>query len=152
MVQTRRRLPRHGHAADSFRRILPQILANEACATKDSNRWILFREVQNPARPRLPPPRTRRIEARDNYNAGHGSERFAPSRSQVTNGQLYWGRVEPRRKTRAANRLAHFPVGSVHPIDNDPRYINELEQVLVDKIVPFFQDLVSGPTCVLELK
>ena len=55
-------------------------------------------------------------------------------------------------KPRAANRLAHFPVGSVHPIDNDPRYINELEQVFVDKIVPFFQDLVSGPTCVLELK
>ena len=33
-----------------------------------------------------------------------------------------------------------------------PRYINELEQLLVDKIWPFFQDLVSGPTCVLELK
>jgi len=35
MVQTRRRLPRHGHAVDSIRRLLPQILANEACATKD---------------------------------------------------------------------------------------------------------------------
>ena len=71
---------------------------------------------------------------------------------RVTNGQLYSGRVELRGKTPRANRLAHLPVGSVHPIDNDPRYINELEQVLVDKIVPFFQDLVSGPTCVLELK
>jgi hypothetical protein len=42
MIQTRRRLPRHGHAVDSFRRLLPQILANEACATKDSDRWMLI--------------------------------------------------------------------------------------------------------------
>ena len=42
MIQTRRRLPRHGNPIDSFRRFLPQILANEACATKDSDRWMLI--------------------------------------------------------------------------------------------------------------
>jgi hypothetical protein len=42
MIQTRRRLPRHGNPIDSFRRFLPQILPNEACATKDSDRWMLI--------------------------------------------------------------------------------------------------------------
>jgi hypothetical protein len=84
-------------------------------------------------------------------HAGHGSERFARSRSQVTNGQLYWGRVEPRGKTRGLTGLAHFPVGRIHPIYKDPRHI-ELEQIFVDKISPIFHELVSGPTCVLELK
>ena len=55
-------------------------------------------------------------------------------------------------KPRGLTGLAHFPTGRVPPIDKDPHNINELEQVLVDKIWPFFQDLVSGPTCVLELK
>jgi hypothetical protein len=35
---------------------------------------------------------------------------------------------------RGLTGLAHFPIGRVHPIDKDPRYINELEQVLGDKI------------------
>jgi len=48
--------------------------------------------------------------------------------------------------------LALFLIGRVHAIDKDPGYSNELEQALVDKISPFFQDLVSAPTCVLELK
>ena len=58
-------------------------------------------------------------------------------------------------KPRGLTGLAHFPIGGVQPIDKNPRYIcyiNELEQVLVDKIWLYFQDLVSGPTCVLELK
>ena len=37
-------------------------------------------------------------------------------------------------------------------MDNDPRYCNELEQVLVDNTWPFSQDFVAGPTGVLELK
>jgi hypothetical protein len=117
-----------------------------------SDRWILFPRGSKPLGPRLPPPRAAESKRGTTLHAGHGFERFAPSRCQVTNGQLYWGRVEPRGKTPRANRLPHFPIGRVHPIDKDPRYINELEQLLVDKIVPFFQDLVSGPTCVLELK
>jgi hypothetical protein len=32
----------------------------------------------------------------------------------------------------------------VHAIDKDPGYSDELEQVLVDKILPFFQDLGSN--------
>ena len=55
-------------------------------------------------------------------------------------------------KPRGLTGLAHFPIGEVQPIDKGPRYINELEQVLVDKIWLYFRDLVSGPTCVLELK
>lgn len=109
--------------------------------------------ASNPARPRLvAPPGIRRIDVRTTIHAGHGSERFAPFCSQVTNGQLYWGRVEPRGNPRGLIGLAHFPIGRVYAIDKDPGYSDELEQVLVDKIWPFFQDLVSAPTCVLELK
>ena len=109
--------------------------------------------ASNPARPRLvAPPGIRRFDVRTTIHAGHGSERFAPFCSQVTNGQLYWGRVEPRGNPRGLIGLAHFPIGRVHAIDKDPGYSDELEQVLADKIWPFFQDLVSAPTGVLELK
>ena len=37
-------------------------------------------------------------------------------------------------KPRGLTGLACFPFGCGHPIDKDPRYINELEQVLGDKI------------------
>jgi hypothetical protein len=33
----------HGDAVDSFSRVWPQTLANEACATKDSDHFILIR-------------------------------------------------------------------------------------------------------------
>ena len=62
-------------------------------------------------------------------------------------------------KPRGLTGLAHFPAGclirSIRTCVISAlylRYINELEQVLVDKIGHFFFDLISGPTCVLELK
>ncbi len=54
--------------------------------------------------------------------------------------------------SRGLTGLARFPIRRVSSIDKDLRYFNELEQVLVDKIEAFLQDLFAGPTCVLELK
>ena len=59
-------------------------------------------------------------------------------------------------KPRGLIGLAHFPIGEVQPIDKNPRYICVISmswsRSFVDKIWLYFQDLVSGPTCVLELK
>ena len=67
-------------------------------------------------------------------------------------GNFTGAELNPAGNPRGLTGLAHFPIGRVHAIDNDPGYRNELEQFLADKIWPFSQDLVSAPTSVLELK
>ena len=68
MVQTRRRLPRHGHAVDSFAASAANLgersLRDEGQRVSDFG-LARFKPPQD--RRLTPPPRTRRIEAWDNY-------------------------------------------------------------------------------------
>ncbi|MGH6801545.1 MAG: hypothetical protein ACRECZ_09060, partial [Methylocella sp.] len=69
-----------------MRRVLPQTLQNEACATKDSIRWILVPRVSKPGDTVVGASAARPAESKHatTIHAGHRSERFAPSRPQVT--------------------------------------------------------------------
>jgi hypothetical protein len=59
-------------------------------------------------------------------------------------------------KPRGLAGLARFPIGRVYSIDKDKRYICIISMSwgmsLSTKSGPFLQDIVAGPTRVLELK